>query len=182
VRDLATLRRLRWWVWSSDEVLPPQARARGLTVVRTPLSEAAHAFDAHQFDGFITIPSAALAFQWTTQVRYVTPLRLSFRSGCFIVATRAFDALPAEMQRQVKSVSGKLNQRIEAVGRREDEALLGGLFLKQGLVTLPENERLRAEFYDAAQAVRPGARVVSEAVLTEVLGWLADFRALHPAH
>lgn len=181
VRDLATLRRLRWWVWSSDEVLPPQLRALGLNVVQTPLADAARAFDEHRVDGFITIPSAALAFQWTTQVRYVTPLRLSFRSGCFIVAARAFDALPAEVQRQVKSVSGKLNQRIEAVGKREDEALLGGLLLKQGLTTLPENDELRSEFYHSANEMRPGARVVSEATLTRVLGWLADFRAIHPA-
>lgn len=182
VRDLATMRRMRWWIWASDDVLPMQAKALGLDIVRTPLADAARAYDEHRFDGFITIPSAALAFQWSAQVRYVMPLRLSFRSGCFIVAARAFDALPAEVQRQFKSVSGKLNHRIEEIGRREDEQLLGGLLQKQGLQALPENPRLRAEFYDAAQAMRPGARVVSDETLAQVLGWLADYRALHSGH
>ncbi len=182
VRDLATMRRMRWWIWASDDVLPMQAKALGLTIVRTSLADAARAYDEHKFDGFITIPSAALAFQWSAQVRYVMPLRLSFRSGCFIVAARAFDALPADVQRQVKSVSGKLNHRIEEIGRREDEALLGGLLQKQGVTTLPDNPHLRAEFYDAAQAMRPAARVVSDETLAQVLGWLADFRALHSGH
>ncbi|HWE30294.1 MAG TPA: TRAP transporter substrate-binding protein DctP [Polyangia bacterium] len=182
VRDMATMRRMRWWIWSSDEVLPPQAKALGLTIVRTPLADAARAYDEHRFDGFITIPSAALAFQWSAQVRYVMPLRISFRSGCFVVATRAFDALPGNVQMLVKSLSGKLNHRIEEIGRREDEQLLGGLLQKQGLTALPEDPHFRAEFYDAAQAMRPGARVVSDETLAQVLGWLADFRALHSGH
>src|SRR6202012_1536604 len=101
VPDLEPMRRMRWGIWASDDVLPPQVRALGLDVVRTPLGDAARAFDEHKFDGFITIPSAALAFQWTAQVRYVTPLRVSFRSGCLIVATRAFDPIPADLQRAV---------------------------------------------------------------------------------
>jgi TRAP-type C4-dicarboxylate transport system substrate-binding protein len=173
---------MRLWVWDSDEVLPPQARALGLTVVQTPLDKAARAYDEHRFDGFITVPSAALAFQWTTQARYLTPLRISFRSGCLIVATRAFDSLPADTQLAFKSSTGKLNQRIEDLGRQQDHALLGGLLARQGLTPLPETDRLRFEFFDAARAVRAGAQVVSEPVLSQVLAWLADYRAEHPTH
>jgi TRAP-type C4-dicarboxylate transport system substrate-binding protein len=180
VRDLAGLRKLRLWVWDSDQVLPPQARALGLTIVQTPLDQAGRAFDEHQLDGFITVPTAALAFQWTTQARYLIPLRISFRSGCLIVAARAFDALPAETQRAFKSSTGKLNQRIEELGRQQDRALLGGLLARQGLTPLPETDRLRFEFFDAARAVRAGARVVSEATLSQVMAWLADYRAEHP--
>jgi len=179
VRDLASLRKLRLWVWDSDDVLPPQARALGLRIVQGPLAQAGRAFDDHQFDGFITIPTAALAFQWTTQARYLTPLRISFRSGCLIIATRAFDPLPAETQRAFQSSTGKLNQRIEELGREQDAALLGGLLARQGLTPMPETDRLRVEFFEAARAVRAGASVVSEGVLSQVLAWLADYRAEH---
>jgi TRAP-type C4-dicarboxylate transport system substrate-binding protein len=179
VPDLDALKRLRLWVWASDDILPPQARAMGLKVVQTPLEEAGRAFEAGKFDGFITIPSAALAFQWTTQVRVVTALRVSFRSGCLIVATRAFDALSAETQREMQSVVGKLNQRIEVIGRREDEALLGGLLAKQGVRAAEPSERLRSEFLDAALRVRSTTQIVPPEMLQQVLSWLADYRAEH---
>jgi TRAP-type C4-dicarboxylate transport system substrate-binding protein len=178
VRDLATLRKLRLWIWDTDDVLPPQARALGLTIVQTPLAEAGRAYDAQKFDGFIAIPAAALAFQWTTQARYVTPLSITFRSGCLIIATRAYDALSAETQRAFQSSTGKLNQRIEEVGREQDSALLGGLLARQGLTRLPETDRLRGEFFEAARRVRAGTRVVSESTLNQVLIWLADYRAM----
>jgi TRAP-type C4-dicarboxylate transport system substrate-binding protein len=179
VRDLATLRKLRLWIWDSDFELPPQARALGLTVVQTPLETAGRAFEEGKFDGFITIPTAALAFQWTTQVKYLTPLRISFRSGCLIVATRAFDPLPVEAQRALKAAAGKLAQRIEELGRREDDALLGGLLARQGVARIPESEQLRSEFYEAARSVRPGSRIVSDETLARIMGWLADYRAEH---
>jgi TRAP-type C4-dicarboxylate transport system substrate-binding protein len=179
VKDLATLRRLRWWIWDSDFELPPQARALGLKVVQTPLETAGRAFEEGKFDGFITIPTAALAFQWTTQVKYLTPLRVSFRSGCLIVATRAFDPLPLEVQRALKGAAGKLSQRIEELGRHEDDALLGGLLSKQGVAPVAESDQLRSEFYGAARAVRPGSRIVADEMLSKVMGWLADYRAEH---
>ena len=181
VADLNALRKLRLWVWSSDAVLPPQARALGLTVVQTPLEQAGRAFDEHQVDGFITIPTAALAFQWTTQVRYVTELRVSFRSGCLIVATHAFDALGLDAQRAIKSSVGKLNQRIEELGRREDAALLSGLLARQGMRVLPASELLRSQFFDIARTSRPGNRIVSQEIMQRVLSWLADYRAEHEA-
>jgi len=179
VPDMATLRKLRLWVWASDDELPPQTRAMGLTIVQTTLSEAARAYDERKFDGFITIPAAALAFQWTTQARWLTSLRISFRSACLIVAARAFDALPIEVQREMKASAGKLNQHVEAQGRREDEALIGGLLSRQGLTATAPSERLRSEFYEVARTVRPGARVASDKVLQQVMSWLADYRAEH---
>jgi TRAP-type C4-dicarboxylate transport system substrate-binding protein len=179
VRDLATLRRLRLWIWDSDFELPPQAKALGLKVVQTTLETAGRAFEEGKFDGFITIPTAALAFQWTTQTKYLTPLRISFRSGCLIIATRAFDPLPLEVQRAIKGAAGKLSQRIEDLGRREDDALLGGLLAKQGVTPVPESGQLRSEFYDAARTARPGSRIVSDEMLAKVMGWLADYRAEH---
>jgi hypothetical protein len=51
--------------------------------------------------------------------------------------------------------------------------------VRQGLTRVPETERLRVEFFEAAHDVRVGTRVVSEALLDQVLAWLADYRAQH---
>ena len=93
VRDMAELRKTLLWVWEDDAELRTQAPALGLRVVATPLDGGARAYDDKSVDGFIAMPTAALAFQWSTQAKYLTNLDLSYRNGCVFVASRAFDAL-----------------------------------------------------------------------------------------
>ena len=154
VRSLAELRAARLWVWDLDQQLRAQAEALGLHVVPLPIEQAAHAYEAHQVDGFIGVPVAALAFQWSTDARYFSDLRLSFRSGCLMVASRFFDALPLASQRSLRASAAKLRARIEDLGRQQDSALLGGLFARQGLQLVPVSASFRSEFFEAAQRAR----------------------------
>jgi hypothetical protein len=50
---------------------------------------------------------------------------------------------------------------------------------RQGLKSVTPSERLRSEFFDAALRVRAAEQVVSQPTLQRVLGWLADYRAMH---
>src|SRR5206468_11809932 len=136
------------WLWDLDAPLRQQAPALGLTTVPRPIEEAGHAYDRGIVDGFIAIPAAGLAFQWSTRAHYLEDLRISYRNGCVFFARRAFDILPFEAREVVKSASAKLRGRVEEVGRREDDALIGGLFARQGLKPVPVNERFRAEFFE----------------------------------
>ena len=114
------------------------ARGRGARVRR-----------AAGIDGFFAVPSAALAFQWSAQTRYIADLRLGFLRGCILVANRAYDELPIETQQALRSASAKLLARIEELGRSQDEALLGGLFDKQGVKPVQVVERRSArEFFE----------------------------------
>jgi TRAP-type transport system periplasmic protein len=182
VRTLADLRATRFWVWDLNEALRTQAPALGLKLVPRPIFQAARAYDEHEIDGFIAVPQGALAYQWSTQAHYLQDLRISYRSGCVFFASRAFEALPVFAQQYLKTTaSARLRGRIEDVGRQQDEVLLGGLFARQGLQTIPVSEAFRSEFFELAREVRgnPGNHVVDEKLLQEVLSWLADYRALH---
>jgi TRAP-type C4-dicarboxylate transport system substrate-binding protein len=181
VHSMAELRRMRLWVWDLDETLQLQTAALGLKTVPRPVSQAARAYDDHALDGFITVPTGALAFQWTTQARYLEDLRISYRQGCVFLASRVFDPLPLDLQHRIRSATAKLRARMEDLGRRQDQALLGGLLARQGLKTVPVGERFRAEFFDLARSarLRLGGRIVPKKLLQTVLSWLADFRAEH---
>jgi TRAP-type C4-dicarboxylate transport system substrate-binding protein len=153
----------------------------GLSVVPTELDVAGKAFDDKRIDGFIAIPTAALAFQWSTQARYITDLRPGYLTGCVLVAHRALDRLTAEQQKTFRSLFAKYDALFQEMGRRQDEALLGGLFEKQGLKPIPPSEGFRSEFFETARAARERAatRFVSRAALDRVLKLLADYRAEH---
>jgi TRAP-type transport system periplasmic protein len=179
VSTFADLRRVRFWVWDLDEMLRAQSAAIGLSVVPLPLNEAARAYDDKRVDGFIGVPSAALAFQWSAQAHYLTDLRISFRTGCLFLATRAWDPLPLAAHQGMEVAAAKMRARLEDLGRQQDDALLGGLFARQGLKVVPVSDSLRSEFFDASRQARErsAGELVPKALLSRVLSWLADFRA-----
>jgi TRAP-type C4-dicarboxylate transport system substrate-binding protein len=181
VHDLVELRQLPLWVWDLDTSLRAQVGPLGLKVVPRPIEAAAKAYDDSAIDGFISIPTAGLAWQWSAQAKYLEDLRISYRTGCVFFASRAFDSLPIEAQQQLRAASGKLRGRIEDLGRQQDDALLGGLLAKQGLQNVPVSDRFRSEFFDAAREARTRhpSSVVPETLLQTVLSWLADYRAEH---
>ncbi|HEX6835306.1 MAG TPA: TRAP transporter substrate-binding protein DctP, partial [Polyangia bacterium] len=174
VRTMAELRKMRMWRWSADDPGITMSHEMGLTIVPTDLDAAGKAYDEHRIDGFIAIPTAALAFQWSTQARYITDLRPGYLTGCVAIAHRALDRLTVEQQKQFRATFAKYDSLFQEMGRRQDEALLGGLFEKQGLKPIPPSEGFRSEFFEAARTARERAatRFVSRATLDRVLKWL----------
>jgi TRAP-type C4-dicarboxylate transport system substrate-binding protein len=181
VRSVEDLRRNRYWTWNLDATLNLQLRTAGVKIVPLPLDEAGRAYDERRIDGFVAIPTAALAFQWSAQARYVTDLRLGFLAGCFIVANRALDPLPIADRRALETAAAKFRARIDALGRDQDAALLGGLFARQGLHPERVSEVLRGQFFSLMRQARDqlGDRLVPHELLQNVLAILADYRAEH---
>jgi TRAP-type C4-dicarboxylate transport system substrate-binding protein len=180
IRTLDELRRARLWTWADDPTLEPSLRAVGLSVVPASLEAAARLYDDGHIDGFVAPPITALVFQWSTQARYLLPLPLAGLTGCVLLANRAFDALPTESQMVIRRAAAHGVAHLDALGRTQDEALLGGLFARQGLQVTAVPLALRQQYFEAAQAARAelGA-IVPPALLQRVLLLLADYRAEH---
>jgi TRAP-type C4-dicarboxylate transport system substrate-binding protein len=183
VKSLADLRQGKFWIWDLDDVLRGQVTELGIGTVPAGLDAAARAYDEGRTDGFIAIPSAALAFQWSTQAQYISDLRIAFLSGCLLVVNRAWDQMPLEDQQVVRASAAKLQVRMEELGRGQDEALLGGLFTKQGLRSVPVSDAFRSEFFEAARAAREhlSDKTVPHALIGRISEMLIDFRAEHSA-
>ncbi len=183
IASMADLRETRAWIWDIDEVYKATLPAMGLHVVPLPVHEAYRGYDQQRFDTFLAVPTAALAFQWSTEVRYFTDLRPSFLRGCMLLSSRAYDLLPVDGQQAVKKAMARTIARLEDIGRAQDDQLLGALFEKQGLKRVPVSEAFRAEFFAASQAARDrvAGKLVPLAMLQRVLGLLADYRAVHRA-
>jgi TRAP-type C4-dicarboxylate transport system substrate-binding protein len=182
VHNLSDLRRLKLWLWSADEMGIAVARAMGLSVVPTELEAAAQAYDDGRSDGFISIPAAALAFQWSAQAHYIIDLRAGYLTGCVAMTTAAFDRVPPAHRATFRALLAKYDALYQELARRQDAELLGGLFQKQGLIPMRPSEGLRSEFFEAARAARErvAPRLVPQKLVDRVLKLLADYRAEHP--
>jgi TRAP-type C4-dicarboxylate transport system substrate-binding protein len=181
VRTMKDLRRMPHWIWDLDDVMRLQLPLVGVNAVPLPLERAAAAYDDKKIDGYIALPTAALAFQWSAQVKYVSELYMGFLSGCLIVSNRAFDALPIEGKNAMRTAAAKLQRRVEEMGREQDRAILNGMFTRQGLQPVPVSQEFRSEFFDLARAAREKLRdqLVPGGLLGRVMSLLADYRAEH---
>jgi TRAP-type C4-dicarboxylate transport system substrate-binding protein len=181
IRSLAELRATSIWVWDAQKVLVPLFREMGLKVVAAPIDRASRDFYLGRIDGFWAIPTAALAFQWSARSRYLITLHGEYVVGCVLLANRVFAGLSLDDQRALKAAGAQLRDRGVELLRRDEQALLGGLFQKQGLTVIEPGEKLRAEFFAAANAARDrvGAQLLPPELLQRVRGLLSDYRAEH---
>ncbi len=179
VRTMSELRTIKLWRWDLDQTGVLATQAMGMPVHPSALDDAARLYDDGTVDGFTTMPSAALAFQWSTQARYITPLPVGYVQGCMLLANRAWDRLTQHQRDAVMAAAAKCAHRFEEVGREQDAQLLGGLFQRQGIKMVPLSPALRAQFFEAARAARErlGDRILNRALLDEVMRLLADYRA-----
>ncbi|MDB4964638.1 MAG: TRAP-type C4-dicarboxylate transport system, substrate-binding protein [Myxococcales bacterium] len=181
VKTMDELRQIKVWRWNLDEWGVLATREMGLPVYAAALVDATRLYEEGQIGGFTTVPSAALAFQWSTQARYITELPVGYVQGCMLLSNRAWDRLSVHHRDAVMSAAAKCSHRFEEVGRHEEEQLLGGLFERQGLKKVALSTALRAQYFEAARAARErlGDKLLPRALLDQVMRLLADYRAEH---
>jgi len=179
VRTMAELRTIKLWRWDLDRWGVMATREMGMPVQAASLEDATRLYDDGKVDGFTTMPSAALAFQWSTQAKYITPLPVGYVQGCMLVANRAWDRLTQKQREAVMAAGAKCAHRFEEVGRDQDAQLLGGLFERQGINIVPLSPALRAQYFESARAAREriGDKLLTRSLLDDVMRLLADYRA-----
>ncbi len=182
LRTLAEIKATPLWRWSEEPRTVQMVTAMGLKIVSLPINEAARAYDKGATDGFWALPVAALVWRWSAQAKYFIPdLHASYLSGCILVSSASWGRLTFEQQNVFTSVVAKYVRRVEEMGTKQDDALLNGLFEKQGLQARPASEKLRAEFFQAARELRDhlDEKVAPRAMLDRVQQLILDYRSEH---
>src|SRR5262249_53121997 len=125
--SFADLRKRPLWIWNAETVLRRQMELMGLKMVPAPVDQLLELYDGGKIDGMFVIPTAALAFQWTTRAKYFIELRGSMLAGCLTVSQKAYDQLSFQEQQALVAAAAKFAVRFEDLGKREDALLLGGM-------------------------------------------------------
>ena len=154
VHSFDELEHVRLWSLDVDPLKAQLLGAAGLTVVPLSFGDSRVAYDQGRIDGFLAPPTGALAFQWSTQARYMLPLPTDYIMACLVVSTRAFDRLPFEHQRAVRAAAAKFMVRFDDTGLAADRELRGGLFARQGLKPVPLDEQACAPIFRRPRARR----------------------------
>jgi len=181
IDSLETLRKLKLWVWDLDKTSVAFTHAMGMQTLPLPVTDAGKAYEDGKTDGFLAIPSAIFGFQWFSRKVYLAQLPFAPLHGCAVMTAMAWDRMSPDLREIIEAASVKFGLRIGETTRAQDEELLGGLFAKQGVRSVPVSPLLRAQFLDAAHAARDklGQQLVSQELLLQVQSFLADYRSVH---
>ena len=179
VHTFDELRRVKLWSLADDEIKTRLLSAVGLTIVPQSFAQSRAAYDDGRVDGFSAPPLGALAFQWSTQARYMLPLATDYIVACLAISTRAFDRLNFEQQRAMRAAAAKFIVRFDDAGTHADEELVGGLFARQGTETLRADDKLQSDFAAAARAAwdKLDERTVPRNLIQKVQAMLTVYRA-----
>jgi TRAP-type C4-dicarboxylate transport system substrate-binding protein len=184
VDSFADLRKRPMWIWNAETVLKRQMELMGMHMVPAAVDQLSPLYDDGKIDGMFVIPTAALAFQWTTRAKYFIDVRGSMLAGCMTVSQKAYDQLSFQDQQALVAAAAKFALRFEDLGKREDALLLGGMLERQGVHKLATSEGLRAAFIEAASVARGKLddSVIPSKLIKESLDVLAAYRAArrHP--
>jgi TRAP-type C4-dicarboxylate transport system substrate-binding protein len=181
VRTMADLKKLHTWRWSADDVAIRLNQEMSLPTVPADLADARQLFEQGRVDSFWSVPTAAVAFQWTVAAPYLLDLHESHVFGCVLVSAHLYDALRPEDRQQVSAAAARLGVAFDELAVNTEKFLFGGALQHQGVKIVPASESLRAEFFGAAVAARQraGNQVVSPTLITRVMSLLSDYRAEH---
>jgi TRAP-type C4-dicarboxylate transport system substrate-binding protein len=181
VRSMDDLRKLKPFAWGLDDVWRAEWPKLGVPAVPLDVMDGRAAYESGRVDSFFALPTAAIAYQWSSLMRYYVPLPIAYMPACLVIANRAFDSLPNAHKVAIRGAAAKLGVRFDAVNEALETQLLSGLFEKQGLTAVPPSITFLSEFFEQAQAARSQLddALVPHALIDKVNGWLADFRAEH---
>jgi TRAP-type C4-dicarboxylate transport system substrate-binding protein len=182
VQSLDELRRLRTWRWSADDAALRINQEMGLPTVPADLADANNLFTAGKIDAFWSVPTAAVAFQWTVRAPYLLDMHESHVYGCVVMASRIFDSLAPEERQSVRAATARLSVGFDDLARKTEDTLLSGALQHQGVKVVKTTPAFRAAFFASAIAARQriGAKLVSQAIIDKVIALLSDYRAEHP--
>src|SRR6185437_9623670 len=118
---------------------------------------------------------------WFSRRLYMSQLPFAPLHGCALMTATAWDRMAPDLRDIVATASIKFGLRISATTTAQDEELLGGLFEKQGVRSVPVSPLLRTQFLDAAHVARDrlGTQLVPNELLLQVQSFLADYRSVH---
>ncbi len=181
IRSLDELVNARMWAWNLDPVWQAAAGGMGMKTIVTTIEDHSEAWRRKSYDAFFCVPGAALAYQWSTEVTYVSELGATALPACLVVSNTAIDPLPLELKQILVTASAKFMNRFNAVSEHLDHSLVNGLLEKQGLTKVQVSPQFRAQFEEAAHAAtkKLGSTLLAPGMLERIERMLAEYRAAH---
>jgi len=177
--DLESIRQSKVWIPEGDELVNDAFKTLGISPVSLPYSDVFTGLQTGLIETVTVNPTAAIAFQWHTNMAYMTETPLTYIIGTLAVQKKAFDKLKAEDQKIVRDEVAQVFKRLDVINRADNESAAQAL-RNQGIEFISPSEEERKRWKALANKSIEGmiqSGRVSKAMYDEVNRHLSDFHS-----
>lgn len=172
-RSLADLKGRKAWMPEGDVVGKAILEAAGLSPVPLPLSDVLTGLQTGLVDTVAGPPVGAVALQWFTKTRYMTPVPIVYTYGALVLSSKAFDKLAPADRDIVRDVLAGVTRDLD-VRAREDNKGAREALVAQGVQVVEASPEFEREWQRVA--------ATANAKLADVLPIDATLRAAVATH
>ncbi len=176
--DLEAIRQSKVWVPEGDELVQSTFSTLGISPVSLPMSDVFTGLQTGLIETVTVNPTAAIAFQWHSNMSYMTETPVIYLIGTLAIRKKIFDRFSAGDQAIVKKEIDRVFKRMDKLNRSDNyEAAIA--LRNQGIefVNPSESElsRWKALSNKAIEAMISSGNF-SQSMYEQVNRHLADFR------
>jgi TRAP-type C4-dicarboxylate transport system substrate-binding protein len=181
VEKIADLKAQKTWLWGDDAIVGAVFKKLGLNGVPLGVPEVDAALTSGKIDACYGSPVAAVALQWSTKVKYMTTMPMSFSIGATVLSVKAYQKLKPDDVKALEQVSKSSAKKLRKVIRKSNEDAKGSM-ARQGVTVVPTPQATIDEFTKQSEELwnELVGKVYSKEELKMVLDARAEYRAKHP--
>jgi len=181
IGDLAAIRKSRLWAPEGDLMVEETYRSMGLSPVFLPISDVYTGLQTGLVDTVTATPSVAIAFQWHSNLGYMTETPLAYLVGLLAIDRHAFDRISSADQAIVRQEIALAVASLDKI-TREGERRAAEALQNQGFVFVrPESEEIaqwRRLAYESVERLIDRGALTREGVEL-VRRQLCDYRSMN---
>ncbi|MEK6710918.1 MAG: TRAP transporter substrate-binding protein DctP [Nitrospinota bacterium] len=137
VRSRAGLLRQKVWMWEGDPLARAYFEALGVQPIPLNVTDVLTSLQTGLIDTVYASPLGAVALQWFTKVRYMSPVPMVNVTGAIVVRKDVFQRLSPAHQRVLLEKTRARMEELQRLTRAENERAVEAM-RKRGLELAPE--------------------------------------------
>jgi TRAP-type C4-dicarboxylate transport system substrate-binding protein len=178
VETLADLKGQKLWMWGDDQLVGAMFKKLGLNGIPLGVPEVDAGLTSGKINACYGSPLAATALQWSTKVKYMTSMPMSFAIGATVVSTKSLNKISAEDQKTVETIGKAGSKKLRKVIRKANEDSKSAM-TRKGITVVQTPVAMVSDFEKNAQEVWKElvGKVYTQAELDMVLKYRDEYRA-----
>lgn len=144
IKTQTDLQKTQLWAWDIDPIAEAFASASGREPVLLPLQSVLLSLIRGDIQTVYAPPLACIVYQWHTQVKYMTDLRLGAGIGATVLKKSRLDTFSDEHRRLLEEISREHHEQLVIRIRKRNEESIRVL-KEQGIdvISVPHQEKLK---------------------------------------
>lgn len=122
LKTIADMKKAKIWAWTDDPITQQFAKLAGFTPRLLGLLHVRNGLQTGIIDTVVATPLTLMAMQWHTYVKYRVAYKFAIGLGATVIRKKAFDKLPADLQKILLQVSMKYHNKLIKVIRKDNRS------------------------------------------------------------